>query len=114
MAKHYNQRQRKKLRIGEFAEFGFAVNASFQPNTETDVREALLDAFITALEGHGLVAGGSCEPAGLDVYVMTGKASESATDEHRAAVEAWLKARPELADVTVEALTDANHGWDVL
>lgn len=58
-AKHRSRRLRKKLRIGEFQEFGFGVSFQLRPELPKEELENFWDAFILeAIERNGLVYGG--------------------------------------------------------
>lgn len=54
--KKHNHRQRKKLRLGEFRELGFAASAQFRSQLNDDEREAVLDTFTACIEANGLLA----------------------------------------------------------
>ncbi|MCB6181968.1 YggL family protein [Leeia sp. TBRC 13508] len=108
----YNARQRKKLHLGEFQEFGFGVTTVCQKDLTEQQLAVLLDDFLTnAIESNQLVFGGGFEAEAGDLrlegYIMLDARQGSVSEEQRAAVEAWLKARSELTEVSVEALSDA-------
>ena len=97
------KRLRKKLRKGEFREFGFEI--AFRVKER---RDELLDRFILeAIEGNGLLFGGS-EIGGFATSTANGA---SATDDQREKVRAWLEAQPEITDISIGELRDAWHGW---
>ena len=48
MAIRRNQRQRKKMHLGEFQELGFLVNWQFAENTPIDKVDEVVDRFICA------------------------------------------------------------------
>ena len=105
MATNRSQRLRKKLCVDEFQELGFELNLDFKEGLDDAAVDAFLDAFLTeAMDGNGLDYVGG-EDFGLVCKATRG----SVTEEQRATVEAWLKARPELTRVEVSALLDAWH-----
>ncbi|WP_322104969.1 YggL family protein [Paraburkholderia sp. J41] len=112
MTKRHNRRQRKKLRLGEFQELGFAVAASLRHGLDTVQRDALIDAFIVeCVEAHCMFFGGGINEA-LNGYIVADGVRASATDVQRALVHRWLAACPEVTGVTVSPLSDARHGHD--
>jgi uncharacterized protein YggL (DUF469 family) len=97
-----SRRLRKKLRVGEFQEFGFDVKVVLA-NTMTDEQEmAFIDDLIVqvidpkALVFAGWVRGGFIAPF-----------KGTATDQDREDVRAWFKSRPEVTEVEVGELRDA-------
>lgn len=102
------KRLRKKLRLGEFREFGFDVKFRLQPGLDDDAIWRLSDAFLEqAIEGNGLVCGGGCGRA-WDVFV-TRAGRGTATEQHRTAVTAWLQQHHWVSDIEVGPLIDAWH-----
>lgn len=98
-----SRRLRKKLRVGEFREFGFAVGFRVSPALSTQGVDELWNRFILdAIEARGLAFGGGQE--GFVTKVGHG----SATEADRDAVRAWLTARSGVDDVKVGPLEDAN------
>lgn len=112
MAKHHNRRQRKKLRIGEFQEFGFDVSARFASSLGDKQIDRVLDAFIDeCIEANGLAFGGWAHTR-LTGYITRDAPSRSAVQADREVVLRWLNGRSELEDVSVGELTDAWCGHD--
>ena len=102
MATNRSQRLRKKLCVDEFQELGFELNLDFKEDLADEAVDAFLDAFLKeAMEANGLGYVGG-DDYGLVCLQKRGSVSE----EQRAAVEAWLKARPELTSVEVSPLMD--------
>ncbi|MFF7710174.1 50S ribosome-binding protein YggL [Pseudomonas sp. NPDC007930] len=99
MATNRSRRLRKKLCVDEFQELGFELNLEFKPDADLD---AYVEAFLTeAIDGNGLDYVGA-EDLGV---VCLGKRG-SVSPEQRAQVEAWLKARTDLAKVEVGPMID--------
>jgi uncharacterized protein YggL (DUF469 family) len=97
------RRLRKKIRKGEFRELGFEI--AFRVSKR---RDELLDRFILeAIEGNGLLFGGS-EIGGFATSAVD---RGSATDDQRDRVRAWLEAQPEITGISIGDLRDAWHGW---
>lgn len=102
MATNRSRRLRKKLCVDEFQELGFELNLTYREGLEDEQIDAFVDAFLDdAIEANGLGYIGG-EDYG---FVCLGKRG-SVSEEQRAAVEAWLKARNELTEVTVSPLLD--------
>ncbi|MGB3597409.1 MAG: YggL family protein [Pseudomonas neustonica] len=103
MATNRSRRLRKKLCVDEFQELGFELNLEFKDGLTTEEVDSFLDQFlIKAMEANGLDFVGG-EDFGLVCLAERGSVSE----EQRAAAEAWLKGRSELAVVEVSPLQDA-------
>lgn len=101
--KSRNARQRKKLHVGEFQEFGFEYQAELTQELSSDQEAQLIHTFLEELiEVRDLALSG---------WLTTGFVCKfgpgSATDEDRAALKAWMTARPEFKNVQVGALKDA-------
>jgi len=110
MSNRYNRRQRKKLRIGEFQEFGFRVSARWVDGLDPDAKVAACDAFISeCIEGNRLTFGGVIDDC-LDGFVAPEGDRSSAVEEHRRLVLHWLENRAEFASVRVGQLVDAWYG----
>ena len=107
-----NQRQRKKLRVGEFTEYVFDVELTFSQPINDAAHSALIDDLFGFIEERGMIGGGFggrfplTETSGVITAIERGSPSE----DDREAVAQWLRARPEVADVRVLALVDGWHG----
>lgn len=105
MAKQQRSRRlRKKMRIDEFQELGFIVKWSFAEGTPIEEVDSTVDALIAeAIEPHGLAfeASGYLSWEGIVCLQKIGKC----TEEHREAVESWLKAKG-MKDIVVTELFD--------
>lgn len=103
-AKNRNRRLRKKLRVDEFQELGFDVAWRLADDkTDEQVDDFLSRFFAEVIEPNGLGYGGEGDTLwhGLICTQKLGKC----TDEHRAAVEKWLKDNGVVA-VSVSELYD--------
>jgi uncharacterized protein YggL (DUF469 family) len=107
-----NQRQRKKLRVGEFTEYVFDVELIFRESVDEDAHSALIDDLFGFIEERGMIGGGfgGRFPLTATSGVITTLERGSPGEDDREAVEQWLRARPEVADVRVHALIDGWHG----
>lgn len=104
MAKRRSRRLRKKLRVGDFQQFGFEVSFSLRPGlAEADSIRFWDDFVLEAIERNGLAFGGGTEG------FVTAWGRGTATDVHREAVRAWLSSRPEVVSADVGPLVDAWH-----
>jgi hypothetical protein len=100
-----SKRLRKKLRIEEFKEYGFAVSFRLSDSLSPKARDDFWALFIGELiEKRGLAFSGNEEG-----YIMKfGRGS--ANEEDRTAVSAWLTERSGVSHVTVGPLEDAWYG----
>lgn len=105
MAQRHNRRQRKKLHLGEFQEFGFTASALFALGPSVD-RDALLDSFLEFIEANGVMTATSTSDK-FDAYLISSAARGSPTEDHRQLVRQWLDGRSELSGVQVGELSDA-------
>lgn len=100
MSKQRSRRQRKKLHVGEFQEFGFAFKTQLKEGARDEVfMDALLEEVI---EPKGLEFGG-WTTGGFVTKAVRGTVSE----EERAAVIDWLRARSDIASARASKLVDA-------
>ena len=104
------KRLRKKLRCGEFQEFGFLVSFDLVSDLSTKECDQVLDEFIQMIERHGLVFGGGGAET-WEGFVASDRRG-TATEEHRAAVRDWLQSMSRIKAVRVGELRDAWYGWD--
>ncbi|MBD8567321.1 DUF469 family protein [Oxalobacteraceae sp. CFBP 8763] len=107
-----NQRQRKKLRVGEFTEYVFDVELTFSEPIDDDAHSALIDDLFGFIEERGMIGGGfgGRFPLTETSGVITAMERGSPSEDDREAVAQWLRARPEVANVSVHALVDGWHG----
>lgn len=108
LRRHHKRRHRKKLRLGEFRELGFAVAARFPADWDDARREAAVLGLIAAVESLGLCYGGGDSASGLDGYIAR-IGPGSASDAERETIGAAMRALG-LLDVEVAPLSDAWHG----
>jgi uncharacterized protein len=98
-----NKRIRKKHRVGEFTELGFAATFTLEDHvTGGGVHEFLDRLASEVLEPRGLECGGGGD-RGWELFVSRPD-GESASEDDRAAVSAWLAGRAEVREVTVGPL----------
>jgi len=104
-ARRRSKRLEKKLRIGEFKEYGFALGFRLRPSLTPKESDDFWSAFIGELiEKRGLAYGG-----GEEGYV-TRFGTGSATEADRDAVSAWLASHPGVERVVAGPLEDAWYG----
>lgn len=106
MGKQHNRRQRKKLHLGEFQEFGFTATGRFTLAMNADRRDSLLDSFLAFIEPNGMMTVASTNDL-FDAYLISGAARGSMTDDDRKLVREWLESHPDLTNVRVGELSDA-------
>ena len=106
--KERSRRQRKKMRVGEFQEFGFEYELKVGQALAPEQEEALMDRFVREL----LVPRNLAAAGWVREGFVTAFARGSATEDDRQAKQAWLAAQPEVAEATVSALKDAWYVED--
>lgn len=100
------KRLRKKQRVGEFRQMGFEVRFKVRDVVPDSRLDAFWDTFIgEAVEASGLVCAGGCGRE-WDLFV-TPAGRATATDRHRATVEAWLRDRNDVEQIEIGDLQDA-------
>ncbi len=103
MSKNRSPRLLKKLKLGEFQEFGFPFSANFTKGLDMAAQEQLIiDLLEQVIEPLKLALGGW-----IDGGFVTKWKSGSTTEEDKKAVENWLKTNKELKDVEVGEMVDA-------
>lgn len=89
-AKSRNRRLRKKLRVDEFQELGFDIAWKLADGTDSEGIDDFLSKFFSeVIEPNGLGFGGEGDTLWHGI-VCTQKLGKC-TEEHRQAVEKWLK-----------------------
>jgi uncharacterized protein len=110
-----NQRQRKKLRLGEFQELIFLVRIQFQHPLDEIADGVFLSDFIDFIESRKLLIGGmggTSPQVETDGIIQASRGSPSEDDRY--AVVAWLCARSEVATASAGDLVDGWYGWGKL
>lgn len=103
MSKNRSPRMLKKLKLGQFKEFGFSFSADFTKTLDMAEQEQLvIDLIDGVIEKRGLAMGGW-----IDGGFITKAKNGSANEEDIKVVEAWLKAGSALKDIKMGALEDA-------
>lgn len=101
------RRLRKKIRVGEFQEFGFQVEVKFKLNLSKSVSNKFYSDFIALIEENKLAFGGGSSPESLQGFVTGWEKYRSPTDVQRKKIENWLKDRKEISKCEVGILKDA-------
>jgi uncharacterized protein len=102
-----SRRLRKKLHVGEFAEWGFSIQIELDPAILPDDEERLLDAFLFDLiEKNGLGYGGGT----FYGFVCSDSYRRPVTPADRTLVATWLSSRREIVSFRVGELEDAWYG----
>jgi uncharacterized protein len=103
MSKKRSPRLTKKLKLGEFQEFGFAFSADFAKEIDMQAQEDLVVALLEdVIEKRKLALSGW-----IDGGFVTKLKNGSTTEEDKKAVEDWLKSNKALKAVEVGAMVDA-------
>ena len=103
------KRLRKKLRVGEFQELGFAVRFRLPGDLNESGMNAFWDAFIIeVVEAGGFMFGGACGHE-WDVFVCRPN-RQSATEADRQAIASWLGRHEQVSDILIGPLVDAWYG----
>ena len=113
-----NLRQRKKLCVGEFQEFGFPLHITFRAGLDDAGYSAFLDEFFDLVESRSLItAFGGSAPADADAPqqhegFVCRDVRGSASEDDRTALLTWLQARHEVVEARAGELVDAWYGWE--
>ena len=100
------KRLRKKKYIGEFQEFGWYVTLVLKSD-ELPTKEALREPLLEQLDVLDLLMGGSI--VSFFVQPVIRRTKEQTLDRQQQ-LQQWLTQRPEVAQATSSALTDAWYG----
>jgi uncharacterized protein len=103
---HHKARHRKKLRLGEFQEFGFTVSAGCPGDWSDEQREQAMCGLLDLIEQRDLDYGGGDSASGMDGYIVAAGRG-SATEDDRAALRAKLE---ELGFVEIE-IGELEDAW---
>jgi len=103
MSKNRSPRLSKKLKLGEFKEFGFPFSAELTKEIDMQAQEDLIIALLEeVIEPRKLAIGGW-----IDGGFVTTSNNGSTTEEDQKAVGDWLKANKALKNAEVGKLVDA-------
>jgi uncharacterized protein YggL (DUF469 family) len=104
-----NNRQRKKLHLGEYKQLRGDLSVRFKQVLDNAAFEAWLADWIGWVESNHLYVAcfGGAQPFAATDGMLIGE--KSLTQEQLDAAVAWLKARPEVAEVTQAVLRDATY-----
>src|SRR5437867_995947 len=104
------KRVRKKLRFGEYQEFGFTVQFRYEKGlTQDDQIDRLLLLLHEAVEQNGLCAGGG-GGENYELFVTCEKDRHSTTDKQRNSVAEWLSRSDFVVGWRISEFRDAWHG----
>ena len=117
MNKHRSRRLRKKLRVGEFQEFGVTIDLTFN-QTILEFEQAL-DELLAYVEAQGYVFGGGGSMTGNEISGFLCKSERGTLTETQVTkLKSWLQQMPWVTEFSVSGLIDAWHadasGIDVL
>lgn len=103
-----SRRLRKKLRVGEFQEFGFNVKISLAATLSREGEEVFIDDLLTAVIEPKSLGYAGWVRGGFIVPIEPG----SVTEQDREDIRKWLEARAEVEAVEVGPLEDAWYHED--
>jgi uncharacterized protein YggL (DUF469 family) len=107
-----NRRQRKSLRVGEFAETGFEIRIEFIAPLDDKALDSFTNKLLDWASAHRLLIGGLGGRLPLTrtegFVVRDGRGSPSVEDRH--ALVDWLRTQPEVASVASGDPVDAWYG----
>ena len=101
--KRRSRRLRKKLRIGEFKELGFAIAVDLKPSITRDMEDSFVCAFLSEIVDPRSFAFGGWISDGFITRLGRG----SVTEADRAMILSWLVAQPEIEAARVGPLVDS-------
>jgi uncharacterized protein len=105
------RRLQKKLRVGEFQEFGFEIEIGLSHDATITFDDAL-DAWVDFVESRGWAfgGGGDINKRKLDGFVAK-NGRGTLMEEDRLLAEDWLSERTWVKQFHVGQIKDAWHGW---
>jgi uncharacterized protein YggL (DUF469 family) len=102
------KRLRKKLRRGEFKQFGFELDFQFIPDFKQEDFERFFDDFIkNGIEANKLTIGGGGDKLTFGGFVTSLAERGSLTNNDRTNLENWLKQQTCISKYTIGVLVDA-------
>lgn len=109
--KRMSLRRRKKLRVGEFTQHGFSIRAELTAGLDAAAQDALLEAWLDAVDRHGLSFGGEFDGVAgrLQGMVFAVSATVPLTAALRQALADWIEARAEVRTAAIGELFDIWH-----
>lgn len=106
MPKNRSQRLRKKLRVGEYQELGFAISFSLPQSINPKAEDTFFDRFLAeAIEANGLIYGGGIGKTTSGFVTLNKRGSTS--EAHWQQVKSWLSAQIEVSNIKVGELENA-------
>ena len=108
MNKHRSRRLRKKLRVGEFQEFGVTIDLTFN-QTVLEFEQAL-DELLAYVESQGCVFGGGGSMTGNEISGFFYKSERGTLTETQVTeLNSWLQQMPWITEYSVSGFIDAWH-----
>ena len=105
------KRLRKKYRVGEYQEFGFALELELAQEGKGGEAPEMLQRFLNdAVEANQLCASGGGHGNKWQFFLCSCTRHGSVTEEQRQQVMNWLAGAPGLASHLVGPLVDAWYG----
>lgn len=104
--KRLNNRQRKKMRVGDYRELGFHLTIGLQADADTD---GLLDGWLSRVDEADVSFGGHFDGKDKLEGVVFPISQTKITDALRSELIAWLQARSEVATLEASELLDLWH-----
>jgi uncharacterized protein YggL (DUF469 family) len=101
------KRLRKKLRKGEFAEFGFEITINFSENAKETNFDEWFDKFIDEIEKNNLTFGGGGDFNNFSGYIVSNKRRKSATDDDRIIIQSWINKQNNINEFIIKELTNS-------
>lgn len=108
MKKYRSRRLRKKLRVGEFQEFGVTIELTFN-QTVLEFEQAL-DELLAYVEAQRCVFGGGGSMTGNQISGFLCKSERgSLTETQVIELKSWLQQMPWITEFSVSGFIDAWH-----
>lgn len=101
------KRLRKKLRKGEFTEFGFEITITFSEKAKEINFDEWLDKFIEEIEKNNLAFGGGGDFNDFSGYIVSSKKRKSTTNNDREIIKNWLSKQDNINEFIVKELTNS-------
>ena len=99
------KRLRKKLKKGEFTEYGFEIEITFNDNVTEQEFDKWINSFIEEIEKNNLLFGGASGLNNFEGFVTSVK--KSVTENQKLAIENWISKQKIIKKYSISELIDA-------
>lgn len=101
-------RQQKKIRVGAYQELGFGILFEFKADISAAMVDQVLEGLLSTIAEQGANFSGYCNGSLLEGIVIPVN-RQKISDEHREAIQKFLKALEHIENLKVGEFVDAWH-----